>query len=95
MPNISSNQNLDAHYSTNPKVERPKKFAVSAPINMPTTHVFGDKDAKKKFHEINQDIFEETQKEKSRESNNFIKVFGGIVALILGAKLIQHFFKKS
>ena len=73
--------NLNAHYSTSSKVQRPLRNVASMPTNLPQTHLFNDIDANKKLHAINQDIYNGTKREKRRSDNVFWKVFAGNASL--------------
>ena len=84
-----SNINLDAHYSSNPKVVRTARVVASAPNTLPSTHLFDDKDANKRFETINNDIYEKRGVEEKKNANKFWKIFAGIVITILGIKGIQ------
>jgi hypothetical protein len=95
MNEIFGSQNIDAHYTTNAKVVRSPRVAVSAPVNMPASHVFSDKDAKNKLKSINQDIYNDTNQAKKKSFTSFLKVFGSIVMLIIGIRCAKKFFKKS
>jgi hypothetical protein len=95
MNEIFGSQNIDAHYTTNAKVVRSPRVAVSAPASIPVSHVFSDKDAKCKLKSINQDIYNDTQQSKKKNILSFLKVFGSIVLLIIGIRCAKKFFKKS
>ena len=88
--------NLNAHYSTSSKVQKPIRTVAAMPANMPHTHLFNDIDANKKMAAINKHIYNGTQKEKTKSDKTFWKIFGGIALAILGIKGIQKivsFFK--
>ena len=98
MAEVVSNINLDAHYSSNPKVERPARVVANGPTTIPSTHLFDDNDANKRFEGINRDIYEKTGVEKKKNASNFWKIFGSIVGIILiikGVRNIKGSFKKS
>ena len=88
-------QNLNAHYSTNAKVQRPSRPVATAPASLPKPHLFNDKDANNRMKAINQDIYIDSKKEENRAGFNFIKIFGAFVLAILAIKLGQNIFKKS
>ncbi len=76
-----SNTNIDAHYSTNMKVTKPKIVAYEAPPELPKHRLFSDKEATKKIQQINTDIYEGAKKEKSNHEfsfSKFFKIFSGI-----------------
>lgn len=87
--------NLDAHYSTNAKVERPIRPVVLPPSGLPQQHVFSDKDASNRMKAINQDIYIDSKKEEKRQGITFLKFFGAFVLAILAIKAGQKVFKKS
>lgn len=102
MTDIAQNNfNLEAHYSNETKVKRPQITAAQAPGDLPTVHVFSDKDASKKMSVINNDIYEGTKKKKTKHEFNkslYFKIFGGVTLLtagIAGVSKIRKFFRKS
>ena len=95
MAEISNTQNLNAHYSTNAKVQRPARPVDYAPNSLPKPHLFNDTDANNRMKAINQDIYIDSKKEENRAGFNFIKIFGAFVLAILAIKLGQNIFKKS
>jgi len=81
-----SNTNIDANYSTNMKVAKPKISAYEAPPELPKHHLFSDKDANQKIQKINTDIYEGAAKEKANHEfsfSKFFKIFGGITLTAL------------
>lgn len=93
-----SNINLDAHYTSNPKVERPARVVITGPDTLPKGHLYNDIDAKKRLNQANTDIYDGVKTEKKKNASKFWKIFGGIVGIILiikGAKNIKGGFKKS
>lgn len=93
--------NIDSHYSSETKIIKPKRQVAFAPANLPTTHVYSDKDARQKMAAIDYDIYQGTIKEKKKhefDKSFFIKIFCGITLLtLLGifAGKIRGFFRKS
>ena len=67
-------QNLEAHYSTTPKVEKPQKVVVKGPENIPKVHVFNDIDANNRLSAINQDIYESSKK-IPKKKKKFLGIF--------------------
>ena len=57
MAEISNTQNLNAHYSTNAKVQRPARPVAYAPNSLPKPHLINDTDANNRMKAINQDIY--------------------------------------
>ncbi len=96
-----NNNYLEAHYSTETKVKRPKVVAAEAPAILPKHKLFSNKDADKKMQKINTDIYEGAKKEKTKNDFNkklYFKIFGGITLLtagIAGVHKIRNFFRKS
>ena len=93
---VIATQNLNAHYTTNSKVQRPLRNVAVANTNLPHTHVFDDRDANKRLSAINNDIYTGAKREKRRKDYAFGKIFGGLVLAVLGFKGIQKlitFFK--
>lgn len=93
MTEVHNSQNLNAHYSTSSKVERPKIVAVTAPDKLPTANLFNDVSANKRMETICNDIYVDTKKEEGKEGRNFIKYFGGGVAAVLGFLGLRTLFK--
>ena len=92
---VDNSQNLNAHYSSNHKVKRPKHSVASAPNALPRHRLYNDSDANSRMNAINQDIYLDSKREKSKKGKTFTKYFvGGIIAILafLGLKKI---FKKS
>lgn len=82
-----SNYNIEAHYSDNMKVSRPKITSYEPPPNLPKNNLFSDKEANTKMQGINTDIYEGSQKEKSKHEFNrnlYFKIFGGITLAATG-----------
>lgn len=93
MTDINNTTNLNSHYTSNPKVERPIRYAVSAPQSLPTPHLFNDIDANNRMKAINQDIYQDSKTEKNKKATNFIKIFGSVVLAILAILGIKSIFK--
>lgn len=96
-----NNNYLEAHYSTETKVKRPKLVAAEAPASLPKQVLFSNQDADKKMQQINTDIYEGAKKEKTKndfDKKLYFKIFGGITLLtagIAGIYKIRNFFRKS
>lgn len=95
MTDISTQTNIQAHYTSNPKVQRTPKAVVAAPENLPQNHLFNDRDATNRFRAINKDIYLEAQSEKKNDFRTFMLAFGVTLAAIFGFKAIKNLFKKS
>lgn len=93
MSEISNNQNLNSHYTTNAKAVRPIKTVVSAPEVLPKTHLFDDKKANQRMYSINNDIYQDYKKEKVKENKNIVKNSIVAGAGILGVLGLVKFFK--
>ena len=61
-----NNNYLEAHYSTETKVKRPKLVAAEAPASLPKQVLFSNQDADKRMQQINTDIYEGAKKEKAK-----------------------------
>lgn len=94
MSETAIQQNLQAHYTSNPKVECPKRTIAAAPDSLPTAHLYNDIDANKKMKAINNDIYQAAQKEQKSESRSFLKVFIAAVLAVLGICGIRRLMKK-
>ena len=66
----NSDENLDAHVSTNMKVEKPRVIASEVPNSMPKVTMFSDIEANKRVREINNDIYESTVNTKQADGMN-------------------------
>ena len=76
MSEISETQNLNAYYTTNAKIERPKHVVVSGPDNIPRVHVYNDIDANNRLNNINHDIYVDSQKiPKAPKKKKFLGIF--------------------
>lgn len=96
-----NNNYLEAHYSTETKVKRPKLVAAEAPASLPKQVLFSNQDADKRMQQINTDIYEGAKKEKAKndfDKKLYFKIFGGVTLLtagIAGIYKIRNFFRKS
>ena len=93
MTEVLNSQNLNAHYSTNTKVQRPERPVAFAPASIPQPHLFDDKDANNRLKAINQDIYFDSKKEEKKPVLKFLKFFGILVGSILAIKGIRTLFK--
>lgn len=85
--------NLNAHYTSNSKVDSLALNIANPPADIPTRHVFNDAEANKRLKLLNEDIYQSQKKEKKRDVLTFIKWFSAFVIAILTFKGIKHFFK--
>lgn len=95
---MTDSMNLTAHYTNSSKVVKPTRIAVSAPQTLPSQKVFDNKDAEKRLSQLNKDIYKDSKQAKRDPLKNFVKIFGGIILLVLGIrglKKISSIFKKS
>ena len=96
-----NNNYLEAHYSTETKVKRPKLVAAEAPASLPKQVLFSNQDADKRMQQINTDRYEGAKKEKAKndfDKKLYFKIFGGVTLLtagIAGIYKIRNFFRKS
>ena len=92
---------LEAHYTTESKVNRPKSMVAEAPAMLPKHNLFSNKEADKRIYAINSDIYEGAKKEQKKNEFDkalYFKIFGGVTLLtagIAGVDRIRNFFKKS
>jgi len=76
MDDITTTQNLNAHYTTSPKVVKPKHIVVNGPENVPQYHLYSDKEANAKLEAINYDIYEAVQRTpKKKNKKKFLGIF--------------------
>ena len=78
---MSIDYNLNSHYSSNSKVNRPQRVIVTGPNDLPKVHLYNDRDATNRVKAINNDIVLDYKQEKNKDGVNFTK---GFVAIILG-----------
>ncbi len=92
-----TNKNLEAHYATSTKVQRPKVVVASAPNSLPNNRIgFSDQEANKKIKDINTEIYKDYQTEKQRSISGMIKFVSATALAILAILGIKKlFFKKS
>lgn len=75
--NVTEGVQTEAHYSSNMKVERPKVIPSQGPSVIGGKQVYSDKDANLRMKQINQDIYENSKKyrtKKSRKKSNIDKI---------------------
>jgi len=72
-------QNLNAHYTSNSKVQKPKRMVTKGPANVPENYTFNDDIANLKIKIMNEDIYKKTKAEKSKADKNIFKIFIGII----------------
>jgi len=90
---MTTNYNLNSHYTSNPKVERPQKTIVSPPNNLPVKHLYSDRDANNRMKFINNDIYQGFKQEKQKEDISFTKIFLGAMFAVLAFLGIKKVFK--
>lgn len=97
MTEISSNStNINSHYSSATKANRPKNIVVTGPNALPGKHLYNDIDAKNRIREVNREIEVQSKEYRKNPAKQFWKVFLGICAGILGIigiKKLISFFK--
>jgi hypothetical protein len=89
-----SNQNLNAHYSSSVKVQRPKKTVAEAPPFVPNKMPYYDNEATVRMQNINNSIYKDYQAEKKKEAFGVIKFVFTTAIVILGFLGLKHIFKK-
>jgi hypothetical protein len=95
MTQISNNQNLNAHYSSNAKVQRSTKSIANAPSSLPNNKMpYYDKDATKRMQAINDSIYKDYQAEKKQNSSSAVKFVSATALAILCALGIKKMFFK-
>lgn len=91
---MTTDYNLNSHYSSNSKVEKPRRQAVVAgPANLPKAHLFNDRDATTRIKIINNDIYQNFKHEKNKDEINFSKAFIALIFGILTFLGIKKFLK--
>jgi len=89
--------NINAHYSDNMKIQRPKVPAF-APNNLPNQNYVQsvNKEADSVVKQINYDIYSGAAKEKSKHGFNkilYFKIFGGITLAAIIVACLRKFRK--
>ena len=85
-------ENLEAHYTTNPKVVR-SHGTVPTPSQQTVKIRNYNDEVGAQIKQINQDIYQSFKEEKNKDKKTFLKIFGGIVATVLSIQLIRKLFK--
>ena len=75
MNEISQQQNLNAHYTTEAKVKRPERVVVSGPETIPVRYVYSDREANKKLETLNNDVYVAVQREPKPKKKKFLGLF--------------------
>lgn len=83
---------INSYYSSNLKAERPKRAIASGPVNLPSFTLCKDEDLNKKMRALNNDIYQDSKREKRRKDSNFWKWFGGVVVLVVGIRFFRNRF---
>ena len=89
-----SNINLDAHYTSNPKVVRPARVIVSAPDTMPSSSLNVRKETDLRYNKADRDIYKAVKSEEKKKASKFWVGFACFVLAILGIKGLQKIFRK-
>ena len=98
MTEVTTNQNLNAHYTTSAKAPRKTGVVAQPPASVPERKVYSDAEANKRFKEINQDLYQDSKKVAKKEKIKTLKIIGIIVGAVLGIagfRKLAGFFKKS
>ena len=69
MEEINQIQDLNSHYTTSSKVEKPQRVVVNGPENIPKYHLYTDREANEKLQAIEYDVYEAIQKTAPTWSN--------------------------
>lgn len=96
MTEVHNNQNLNAHYSTNAKAQRPERPIANPPATLSKPHLFDDKDANNRLKMIDRDIYCDSKKEENKAVIKFLRIFGvcvGVILIIKGLRNIKNAFK--
>jgi len=75
MDEIIQTQNLNAHYSTTPKVVKPKYIVVEGPQNVPEYHIYTDREANIKLEKLNNDVYEAVQRTPKKSNKKILGFF--------------------
>lgn len=81
---------INSYYSSNPKAERPKHAVATAPDNLPSFTLCKDADLNKKMRALNNDIYQDSKREKNKSAKTFWKCFAGFVLLVMGVKWFRN-----
>ncbi|MCM1004661.1 MAG: hypothetical protein NC408_10035 [Candidatus Gastranaerophilales bacterium] len=84
-----SEVNINQHYTSNLKAERPKRTVASAPDNLPSFNLCKDEDLNKKMRVLNNDIYQDSKHEKNKSAKTFWKCFGGLAVLVMGIRFFR------
>ena len=97
MTEVSANStNINSHYSSATRTTRPKGLVVAGPNAIPGQHLYNDIDAKNRIRQLNKEIEVQSKDFRKNPAKQFWKIFGCIVAGILGIigiKKLISFFK--
>ena len=69
-------QNLNAHYTTQSKVEKPERVVVNGPENIPKYHIYSDKEANEKLTALNNDVYISVKNTPKKSKKKFLGIFG-------------------
>lgn len=75
IPQIPQTENLNAHYTTSPKVVKPKHVVVQGPENIPVYHTYTDREANIKLEQLNNDVYEAVQRTPKKNKKKFLGIF--------------------
>lgn len=73
--NEIKNQNLDAHYSSNPKVPPKERVVAQGPEDIPKYYLFNDIKANIRLGEIDKDIYEDSKKIPAKKKKKKFGLF--------------------
>ncbi len=76
MNEIQQTQNLEAYYTSSPKIEKPKHVVAEGPNSIPQYHIYTDREANQKLTALENDIYESYKKvQKKDKKKKFLGIF--------------------
>lgn len=75
MDEINQTQNLNAHYTNTPKIQKPEHFVAVGPNNIPKYHTYTDKEANERLEALNNDVYEAVQRTPKKNKKKFLGIF--------------------
>ena len=92
---MSETYNINAHYTNNSKVQRPKIIVNNSPAVLPYNKLYDSEATDKHIKDINNELMQKHKKDEKKELRNFIKGTALFALSILAFLGIKKFFKKS
>jgi len=77
MNEVNQTYNLNSHYTSTSKVEKPKHVVAQAPDQIPQYSILTDQKARKRLSDLDRDIFVEYDKvpKESKKKKKFLGLF--------------------